>query len=74
MTRFGGAFADAAAVEIHAAHAGLRGEGNEVGFVLGHFAAADVVFLLGQHDDGAAFGRLVGQAGKLRGVGQFLFA
>ena len=56
---------------IHAAHARLGGEGNEVGFVLGHFAAANVVRLLGQHHDGAAFGSLVGQAGKLRGVGQF---
>ena len=70
---FGGALADAAAVEIDAAHAGLRGEGNEVGLVLGDFAAADVVLLLGQHDDGAAFGRLVGEAGKLRGIGQFRF-
>ena len=33
-------------------------------------AAADAVFLLGEHDDGAAFGRLVGKRGELRGVGK----
>ena len=37
-------------------------------------AAAQVVLLLGQHDDGAAFGRFVGERGKLRGVGQPLGA
>ena len=36
------------------------------------FAAADAVFLLGQHDDGAALRRLVGERGELRGVRQFL--
>ena len=70
----GGALADAAAVDIDAAHAGLRGEGDEVRLVLGDFAAADVVLLLGEHDDGAAFGGFVGEAGKLRGVGQLLLA
>ena len=38
-----------------------------------HVAAADAVFLLGQHDDGAAFRRLVGERRKLRGIGQFAF-
>src|SRR5262249_56152149 len=33
-----------------------------------HVATADVVFLLGQHDDGAAFRRLVGKRGELRCV------
>ena len=33
-------------------------------------AAAQVVFLLGQHDDGAALGSLVGERGKLRCIGQ----
>ena len=41
--RFGGALAHLAAVDIHAAHARLRRKRNEVGFVLGHFAPADVV-------------------------------
>ena len=35
-------------------------------------AAAQAVLLFRQHHDGAAFRRLVGQAGKLRGVGQFV--
>ena len=39
-----------------------------------HVAAADAVFLLGQHDDRAALGRFVGQRGKLRRIGQFALA
>ena len=39
---------------------------------LGHVAAADAVFLLGQHDDRAALRRLVGERGELRRIGQFL--
>ncbi len=35
-------------------------------------AAADAVFLLGQHDDGAAFRRLVGERGELRRIGKLL--
>jgi hypothetical protein len=35
-----------------------------------HVALAQVELLLGQHDDAAALGRLVGQRGELRGVGQ----
>ena len=62
--------AHAAAVEIDAAHAGLRGEGDEVGVMLGDLAAADAVLLLGEDDDGAALGGLVGEAGELRRVGQ----
>ena len=50
----------------------LRGERNEVGLQFGEVAAADAVFLLGQHDDRAAFGRLVGERGELRRVGEFL--
>ena len=57
---------------IDAAHAGLRGERNEGGGELRHVAAADAVFLLGEHDDRAAFRRLVGQRGELRRIGQFL--
>jgi hypothetical protein len=37
-------------------------------------ALAQVELLLGEHDDAAAFGRLVGQRGELRDVGEFLFA
>ena len=70
---FGGALAKLAAVEIHAAHARVGGERNEVRFVLRDFAAAQAVLLFGQHHDGAAFRRFVGQARKLRGVGQFVF-
>ena len=36
-------------------------------------ASAQFVFFLGQHDDGAAFGSLVGQRGELRGVGHLGF-
>ena len=69
--RFGGALAELAAVDIDAAHARVGGERNEVRLVLGDFAAAQAVLLLGQHDDRAAFGSFVGQAGELRGIGQF---
>ena len=71
--RIGGALADAAGVNVHAAHARLRGEGNEVGLVGRHFASANVVFLFGQHHNGAALGGFVGQAGELRGIGQVGF-
>ncbi len=65
------AFAQHAAVDIDAAHAGIGGERNEVGFVFGHFAAAQAVLFFGQNDDRAAFGSFVGEAGKLRRVGEF---
>src|ERR1039458_9217398 len=70
----GGALANAASVQIHAAHAGLRGERDEMRLVFGHLAAANVVLLFGEDHDGAALRRLVGQAGKLRRVGQLLLA
>ena len=38
-----------------------------------HVAAANAVFLLGQHDDRTAFRRLVGERGKLRRIGQLAF-
>ena len=66
------ALADPRRADLDAAHAGLRGERDEVGLQLGELAAADAVFLLGQHDDRAAFRRLVGERSKLRRVGQFL--
>ena len=47
-------------------------KGMNVALSARHVAAADAVFLLGQHDDGAALGRLVGQRGELRRVGEFL--
>ena len=37
-----------------------------------HVALADAVLLLGEHDDAAALGRLVGERGELRGVGELL--
>ena len=66
------AFAQHAAIDIHAAHARVSGERNEVGFVLRHFAAAQTVLLFGQNDNGAALGSFVRQARKLRSVGQFV--
>ena len=61
------------AVDIHAAHPRLRGEGHEDGVRhLVDFPAADAVPLLGQDHDAAPFRRFVRQAGKLRGLGQFL--
>ena len=66
----GGALAQMAAVEIDAAHARVGRERNEGGFVMRHFAAAQSVFVFRQHHDGAAFRSFVGQARKLRGIGQ----
>ena len=59
-------------VEVHAAHAGLRGERDELRLAVVQFAPAQAVFFLRQHDDAAAFGRLVRQRRELRGVGQFV--
>jgi hypothetical protein len=70
----GGALADAGAGQVDAAHAGLRGEGNELGVNAAEVASAEVVLLLGEHDDGAAFGGFVGERGELRGVGHALLA
>ena len=47
-------------------------KGTNSGVRLGDLAAAQVELLLGEHHDGAAFGRLVGEGGQLRGVGQAL--
>ena len=41
---------------------------------VGKVAAANAVFFLCQHHDGAAFGRLVGERRQLRSVGQFVLA
>ena len=67
------AFANLFAVEIHARHAGLRGERNKHRIVRSQFAPAQPIFLLHQHDDGAAFRCFVGERRELRGVGEFGF-
>ena len=41
--------------------------------MLGDFASAQAVFFFRQHNDAAAFGRFIGKARKLRGIGQFGF-
>jgi hypothetical protein len=58
-----------AAVQVHARHAGLRGEGDEHGFVRSEFASAQAVLLFRQHNNRSAFGRLVGERRELRGIG-----
>ena len=64
LHRVGGALADRLApVDVEAAHAGLGGERDERG--VADVALAQVEPLLGEHDDRAALGRLVGQAGQL---------
>ena len=68
------ALADRGGAELDAAHARLRRERNEPGVELAHVAAADAVLLLGEHDDGAALRRLVGERGQLRRIGQLLLA
>jgi hypothetical protein len=70
LDRIGRPFADPPAVEIDARHAGLRREGNERRFVRRELASANPVLLLREHDDGAAFGRFVGERGELGGVGK----
>ena len=56
--------------EVYAAHARLGGEGYKFGVGRGQLPPAQPVALLGQHDDGAPFRRLVGQRRELRRVGQ----
>ena len=46
--------------------------GTNVGAERVDVALAQAVLLLGQHDDAAAFGRLVGERGELRRVGELL--
>ena len=71
IDRVGGALAQPRAVHVDAAHARLRGEGHEARRSCGgdHLVLAEPV-LLGQHDDRAALGRLVGQRDELRGLGE----
>jgi hypothetical protein len=61
-------FANLAAVQVHARHARLRGEGDEHRFVRGQFTAAQAVPRFRQHNDGTAFGRFVGERRKLSGI------
>ena len=68
------ALADPRAVDLDTAHPALRGERDELGAELVNVAAADAVFLLGQHHDRAAFGRLVGERSELCCVRQLLLA
>src|SRR5262249_33615464 len=65
-------FADFQSVEIHARHSRLRRERNKVGAVLRKLAPANSILFLGQHDNGAPFGRLVSERRKLRGTRQVL--
>ena len=69
-----GALADPRIADLHAAHPALCREGNELGVELGDIAAPDAVFLLGEHHDGAAFRRLVGERGELGGIGKLPLA
>ena len=67
--RVAGALAQLPAVEVDAAHARLRRERHELGVHRRHVVLADAV-LLGQHDDRASLGRLVGERGELRDLGE----
>ncbi len=69
--RVAGALAQPRAVVVDAAHAGLRRERDELGMRGRHLVLADAV-ALGEHDDRAAFRRLVGQRAHLRGLGEVL--
>src|SRR5215469_3588473 len=66
--RIGGAFAEPAPVNIDSAHSRVGGEGNKLGFMLAHCAAAQAVFLLSQYDYRAPFRSFIGEAGELRRV------
>src|SRR5207253_1522923 len=61
IDRVGGALADLGAVEVHPAHARLRGEGDKVRVQLVNLPLADAVFFFGEHDDAAALGGFVGE-------------
>ena len=67
------AFADPRTADFDAAHPALRRERNEFGADLGDLAAANAIFLLGQHHDRTAFRGFVGERSELRSIRQFLF-
>ena len=62
------ALADLAAVEVHARHARLRGEGDELHAL--HAPRPQAELVLGEDDDGAALGRLVGERRELGRLGE----
>ena len=66
----GSALADLIALVVHTGHASRRGEGDELHALILECAAAQPKLLLGEHDDGTTLGGLVGQRGKLSGIGQ----
>jgi hypothetical protein len=55
---------------VHPAHAGGGGKRHEARAQFVQVPAAQAETLLGQHHDGAALGRLIGQGGQLGSVGQ----
>src|SRR6185437_13631772 len=65
------ALADDMAVDVDAAHAGLRAERNEFGPEACEIAFAKTVFLLGENHDGAPLRRFVRERGELGGFNQF---
>ena len=69
LHRLGRPLADLAAVEVEPRHPGRGREGHE-GVLAFELALPDVEALLGQHHDGTALGRLVGQRRQLGRVGQ----
>ena len=71
--RAGGALAQLPAVgEVDAAHPRLRGERHEVARRAGRVRSRSPYPRLGQDDDAAALGGLVGQRGELGGVGDLV--
>ena len=65
----GGALADHRPVHVQAAHARRGGERHEL-VLLAELALAQAELLLGEHDDRAALGRLVGERCELRDLGE----
>src|SRR4030095_8513365 len=74
LDRVGGALPDLAAVQVDAAHARLRGEGDERRAELLDVAFPYPVLFLRENDDAPALGRLVGEGGELCGIGQVALA
>jgi hypothetical protein len=70
--RVGGALAQHRPVHVDPAHARLRGEGHEArrGLADGRHLVLAQPVLLGQHDDRAPFGGLIGQRGELCDLGE----